>query len=733
MDYNNEEEYNDNNLWDETITSYNEEINQIPHNDEKEIPEYIVEKIIKYYIFNNELCDLIKSKYNNNTQFFGEYYAINANWFNNFLEFYNYKKIYKLIKKKCKYNLDKGDLYQKIKEFNLFKKPGDNNIIKNNLKNNFYPEKEIIPREIYIEDISEKTIEFFNNFIIVKKDLYEKIRQDNDNEDGDRNYYFDSKEDIVKICLVDNTFIYRIADNILGFGLITESSLDNKIPLLKLLFLIIIDVGDNDDGNDDDNENENDKYNSDTELQEIFKIKDLNKYLDIHRRVKFNDENNNNNIINIYAENKKIGFLYKIGDFNPEIYYKRNKSKEIENQMRIAQEAEEEMKKKIEKEKEEIRIKENKLRVIIEAINNDKIEIQRQKEENEKNKNEIEKIWEILERERNDFENQKEMFERIKNDFENEKEMFERERNDFENEKEMFERIKNDFENEKEMFERIKNDFENEKEMFERKKNIYYRNIENKNNNQRYSNKESSNIKNNNLLFSSIQEPKNISRNNNNRQAYSISKYFHSRPLTSKNNLPTINNNIQNNNNHLKINGINIQKSNNFKTNEEINFQNNIINSLKKEDNYKGIYSKNNTIYIVNNKGDTFQLNLNAKKINEKKNNNNHKNIKSCNKGYYINIVQYGKGDQNLKNFEQKIENDLNKEKEKNEENIQNYQKLYNNNKQLKLEEKEAQKQNYNNVLKRGQIIDNISMSKKMTKLMLKQQKNQEIKSFINN
>ena len=45
MDYNNEEEYNDNNLWDETITSYNEEINQIPHNDEKEIPEYIVEKI----------------------------------------------------------------------------------------------------------------------------------------------------------------------------------------------------------------------------------------------------------------------------------------------------------------------------------------------------------------------------------------------------------------------------------------------------------------------------------------------------------------------------------------------------------------------------------------------------------------------------------------------------------------------------------------------------------------
>ena len=310
------EYYNESNLWDESITS-NEDNNSLNNEEPKEIPKYIVGKIIKYYNYNNELWNIIKGKYTIDNEYFGEYFPINYNWINNFSQFYNYHKIFQLIQKEFKGGLkeeNKDELYEKIKEYDICAIPGDNDIIKNNLKSNFFPEVDNIPREIYKEYISEKTIYYFNNFILVKKELYDLLIQDNDNNKTTRNYCFLSKDDDkdkVRICLVDNIFIYRIKDNILGFGIISESSLNNQIPIFNLLFLIII--------------TEESEYNSDTELEEIFKIKDLKKYLINVRRVKL-DEDNDSDILDIYSRNKKIGFFYNIGNFNIEMYLNRNES-----------------------------------------------------------------------------------------------------------------------------------------------------------------------------------------------------------------------------------------------------------------------------------------------------------------------------------------------------------------------------------------------------------------------
>jgi len=70
------------------------------------------------------------------------------------------------------------------------------------------------------------SILYFDDFVLINKDLYDKIKQD------------DKIENKVNICLVDNIFIYKINENILGIG-IPEIRRD-ILPIFKIQFFIII-------------------------------------------------------------------------------------------------------------------------------------------------------------------------------------------------------------------------------------------------------------------------------------------------------------------------------------------------------------------------------------------------------------------------------------------------------------------------------------------------------------
>ena len=98
-------------------------INYCPDSDQqslkkKEYPQEIAK--ILYYLndYNTNLISSIKrdypSEYKYINQYSSEYYCINANWMNYFLEFYNYKKIKTLIRSN---KIKSGeDLYINIKK-----------------------------------------------------------------------------------------------------------------------------------------------------------------------------------------------------------------------------------------------------------------------------------------------------------------------------------------------------------------------------------------------------------------------------------------------------------------------------------------------------------------------------------------------------------------------------------------------------------------------------------------
>ena len=104
----------------------------------------------------------------------------------NYLKYYNYEKIWCLIKRKSNDKFEKDQLYKEIEnnKDNIKESPGKNSEIKDNLSSiQFAPKKVKIPRNIYKDDIKDEEIEYFNNFIIVDKKLYNELRQDNKNID----------------------------------------------------------------------------------------------------------------------------------------------------------------------------------------------------------------------------------------------------------------------------------------------------------------------------------------------------------------------------------------------------------------------------------------------------------------------------------------------------------------------------------------------------------------------
>ena len=263
-----------------------ESINEENGNDENlkstnEIQNYVVRKLSHFYSFNKELINLIKRNYKEiQSENFTEYFIINSNWMNNFLKFYDYNKISKVIKeeeKKGELNIE--DLCNEIKGNSIYESQNDE--IKDNLKNiDFEPSKDKIPEEVFLDEITGQQISFFNNFVILNKEIYDEIRRDDEN----LNYpnYIYEYQNTVNILLVDNIFLYKINENILGVGIFPEFKDYKVIPIFKIYFIIKI--------NKDENYR-NIKYNSKTEIKNLFKYEDLEGYLTKERGVNFQKQN----------------------------------------------------------------------------------------------------------------------------------------------------------------------------------------------------------------------------------------------------------------------------------------------------------------------------------------------------------------------------------------------------------------------------------------------------------
>ena len=280
---------------------------------------------ILFYLnnYNNNLISSIKrdypSEFKYHKNYSNKYYCINSKWMNYFLELYNYKKIKNLINE---FNIkSEEELYAKIRKKEIPLNSGFNNSNIESIKfENFEPKKSSIKYNICNVYKSGELARYFDDFALVDEKLFEETKQyykNLINFDYDKDKINENK---VKICLVDDIFIYKINENTLGIG-IPEIPMITEIPIFKIQFFIII------------NEkyslryiNEEDKINSDSEINEILKSKDLETYLITNRKVRF-DEPDNSKKINMKFNGNIIGFIYNINDFKIEKYWGRTKEK----------------------------------------------------------------------------------------------------------------------------------------------------------------------------------------------------------------------------------------------------------------------------------------------------------------------------------------------------------------------------------------------------------------------
>ena len=287
--------------------------------EKKEIPQEIVKILFYLNNYNTNLFSSIKRDYpseiKNIINYSNKYYCINEEWMNYFLELYSYKKIKTLI---SEYKIkSEEELYIKIKEEEIFLNFGYNDTnIKGIKLGKFKPKKKSILNYIFNVYRSGELARYFDDFILVDKNLYDKLKQLDKNQIRSNCKKDEINENIVEIYLVDNIFIYKVNKNALGIG-IPEISKNTGFPIFKIEFLIIINKK---------YINEEIIFNSDSEINEIFKSKDLETYLMINRGIRFY-EKFNFNIIDIKFNDHNIGFLYNINGFQIEKYWKRNKEK----------------------------------------------------------------------------------------------------------------------------------------------------------------------------------------------------------------------------------------------------------------------------------------------------------------------------------------------------------------------------------------------------------------------
>ena len=284
--------------------------------DKKHIQKYIFRKLLQLNKYHYELIDLLERKYTDkdfkSEDYFKEYYCINSEWIKNYLEFYNYDKIKRIYERivKNKENISLEDFYQMINEKRIYTQPGKNDERINKLRSiNLKVKKEDIPSNIYRDYYNESIIEYFDDFALLDKELYDEIKQDYKNPINPYYDYYHIDENIVHICLVDYIFIYKINENILGIGIPNDPS--KKFPLFKIQFFVIME------------KDKDTNYNSETEIKQLFSSKSLEKYLINDRNVKFEDIDKFKKI-SMMDKTKTIGIIYNINDFSIENYKGRS-------------------------------------------------------------------------------------------------------------------------------------------------------------------------------------------------------------------------------------------------------------------------------------------------------------------------------------------------------------------------------------------------------------------------
>ena len=299
----------------EKLSNNSDSDNQSSEKKEK-IPIDIVKILFHLNNYNNNLISSIKRAYPTeikyHKQYSNDYCCINSKWMNNFLDFYNYEKI-KTLFKENEINSEE-DLYISIKENDIPLKPGFmDSTVKGIKLENFKPKKKAIENYTFNVFKSGEIARFFDDFVLVDKNLYNEMK---------KYHKYEINENIIKICLVDNIFIYKVNENVLGIG-IPEISEDIGLPIFKIKFFIII-------NEKYDYANEEKIFDSDSEINEILRAKDLEKYLRIDRKVNFEEEDNLKRIDMKFNDNK-IGFIYNINNFKIEDYFGRIDIEELKN------------------------------------------------------------------------------------------------------------------------------------------------------------------------------------------------------------------------------------------------------------------------------------------------------------------------------------------------------------------------------------------------------------------
>ena len=285
------------------------------------IPQDIVKLLFQLNNYNENLVSSIKRAYPTEIKYhknyINEYCCINSKWMKYFLDFYNYEKINTLFKKnKIK---SEEELYIGIKENEIPLKPGFNDSTTKSIKQeNFEPKKNNILNYTFNVLKSGEIARYFDDFVLVDKNLYDELKKYDKNPIKlDYNKY-EISENIIKICLVDNIFIYKVNENVLGIG-IPEIPVNTGIPIFKIDFFIIINKN---------YINEEKTFDSDSEINEILRAKDLKKYLILDRKANFEKEDEFKRI-DLKFNNNKIGFIYNINNFKIENYLVRNDSEEV--------------------------------------------------------------------------------------------------------------------------------------------------------------------------------------------------------------------------------------------------------------------------------------------------------------------------------------------------------------------------------------------------------------------
>ena len=183
-------------------------------------------------------------------------------------------------------NIENNELSRLVKEKNIFRK----NINKLFLNERIKPKVKIVQKKEY----SKTDIEYFTDFILINEELSNYFKKIQNNS-------FEKSENKVKINILCNSFIYKIAENVLGIGEI-ENRYD--IFIFKVKFLMIF--------------KENTEYNSLTEIKSIHSTNNIKEYLEIQRHSKFGFDKECQKLYDL-KETQEIGFL-----LNMENYFKKN-------------------------------------------------------------------------------------------------------------------------------------------------------------------------------------------------------------------------------------------------------------------------------------------------------------------------------------------------------------------------------------------------------------------------